>query len=57
MNRAFLIILAPALLVALLYLGFGWDLRISLPLGLVLLVAAAGVLLWRRPKLRAGDNR
>ena len=50
MNRAFLLIFAPALLVALAYLGIGWNLRVSLSLGVALLAVAGGALLWRRGK-------
>jgi len=53
MNRGFLIILAPGLLVALLYLGFGWDLRVSWPAALVVLVLAGGALLVRRRRVSA----
>ena len=48
MNRAFLLVFAPALLVALAYLGIGWNLRVSLALGVALLAVAGGALLWRR---------
>ncbi len=50
MNRAFLIILAPALLVFLLALGLGWGLRVSWPVGVLLLVIACVALLIRRRK-------
>jgi len=55
MNRAFLIILAPALLVALVYLAAGWGWRVSLPVGIGAL-ALGGVLLFfaRRARHASG---
>lgn len=50
MNRAFLMIVAPALLVALVYLGFGWGLRVAWPVGVVLLAVGGVALLWRRKR-------
>jgi len=52
MNRGFLVVLAPGLLVALLYLGFGWKLHISLTLGVVLLAVGGAALLWERRRHR-----
>lgn len=53
MNRAFLIVIAPGVLVALLYLGFGWDFQVSLWLGLAVLGAAGAAYAWRRWRRRA----
>lgn len=50
MNRSFLIVIAPGVLVALLYLGLGWDFRVSLWLGLAVLAVAVGALLLHRRK-------
>lgn len=41
MNRGFLIIIGPALLVALVYLAMGWGARAATAFGLAVLVAAA----------------
>ena len=58
MNRAFLIILAPALLVAALFLGLGWGLRVSLPGGLAVLgIGAVAYLLRQRPPLGGARNK
>lgn len=55
MNRAFLIVIAPGVLVALLYLGFGWDFHVSLWLGLAVLGVALGAFLWSRKRKRAAE--
>jgi membrane protein implicated in regulation of membrane protease activity len=55
MNRAFLIIIAPALFVALLYLGMGTRFRVPLTAGVALLaVATVAYLLTAR--LRRGKG-
>ena len=48
MNRGFLIIIGPALLVALVYLAMGWGAKAASAFGLVVLVAAAVAALVRR---------
>ena len=51
MNRAFLLIIGPALFVALLYIGVGRRLQIPIRAGVWLLVMSGAVLLiqrWRR---------
>jgi hypothetical protein len=49
MNRAFLIIAAPALVVSLVFITFGWGFRVSVPAGIaVLVLASIGLLIWRR---------
>lgn len=51
MNKAFLIILVPAVIVALAWITVGWGLRASVPVGIAILVAgltAAASLLRRR---------
>jgi hypothetical protein len=48
MNRAFLIILAPALLVAATFIAFGWGYRVSLRAGVIVLAVAAAAYLLRR---------
>ena len=50
MNRAFLIIIGPALFVALLYIGVGRRLTIPVQAGLWLLAACGAALLLRRRK-------
>jgi membrane protein implicated in regulation of membrane protease activity len=57
MNRAFLIILAPAALVAAAFLGLGWGYTVSLPAGLVVLALASGAFLLRRRKVRLAADR
>lgn len=57
MNRGLLIVLAPALLVALVYLGLGIRPRVSLPFGMVLLGVAAVVLLARRARSKRQKER
>lgn len=52
MNRAFLIILAPALLVFVVSLGLGWGLLVSLRVGIALLLVAGVALLVRRRRGR-----
>jgi len=47
MNRAFLIIIGPALLVALVYLAMGWGARAAFAFGLAVLVVAAAAVLAR----------
>ena len=47
MNRAFLIIIGPALFVALLYLGVGRRLAIPVQIGVWLLAACGAALLLR----------
>jgi len=48
MNRAFLIILAPALLVAMTFLAMGWGYRVSVRAGVIVLAVAAAAHLLRR---------
>ena len=51
MNKAFLIILVPAVIVSLAWLTVGWGTRVSVPVGIAVLVAGlacAAVLLRRR---------
>lgn len=48
MNRAFLIIIGPALFVALLYIGVGRRLQIPVQAGVWLLVVCGAALLIRR---------
>jgi len=55
MNRAFLIILAPGFLVALLYLAMGWGWRVSLPAG-GLALALAGTFVLLRGRARRGTG-
>ncbi len=50
MNRAFLIILAPALFVALLYLGMGRLLTVPVPAAVALLGIGVAAYLLRRAK-------
>jgi hypothetical protein len=40
MNKAFLIILIPAVVVSLAWLTAGWGLRVSVPVGVVVLLIA-----------------
>lgn len=47
MNRGFLIIIGPALLVALVYLAMGWGARAAGAFGLAVLLAASAVALAR----------
>ena len=47
MNRGFLIIIGPALLVTLVYLAMGWGARAASTFGLVVLVVAAAAVLAR----------
>jgi FtsH-binding integral membrane protein len=42
MNKAFLIILVPAILVALWWLTIGWGTRVSLPVGVVMMAVLFG---------------
>jgi hypothetical protein len=53
MNRAFLIILAPTLLVAAAFLAVGWGITVSLPAGLGVLGLAGVAYLLRRLGRRA----
>lgn len=53
MNRAFLIILAPAVLVAMIAMAIGRGLRVSALAGMVLLGVAALVGAWRRGRKAA----
>lgn len=51
MNKAFLIILVPAMIVALAWITVGWGLRASVPVGFAFLIAGlavAAILLRRR---------
>ena len=48
MNRGFLVIIAPALLVALVYLAMGWGARAASAFGLAVLVVAAVAVVTRR---------
>ncbi len=57
MNRAFLIIMGPALFVALLYIGVGRRLQIPLQAGFWLLAACGAVLLLRLWKNRSQPGR
>lgn len=41
MNRGFLIIIGPALLVVLVYLAMGWGAKVATAFGLAVLVAAS----------------
>jgi hypothetical protein len=50
MNRAFLIIIGPALFVALLYIGVGRRLQVPIEAGALLLAACGVALLVRRWK-------
>lgn len=56
MNRAFFLIFAPPLLVALLYLNFGWGLQVSLWSGAGVLAAAGLIFLWRRGSSRPSSG-
>ena len=47
MNRGFLIIIGPALLVALTYLAVGWGVRVAFWFGLAVLVLAAAAVVVR----------
>jgi ABC-type Co2+ transport system permease subunit len=54
MNRAFLIIGIPALVVSFYWTAFGWGFRVAIPLALVELALAAGVVIYlrrRRPQV------
>ena len=51
MNKAFLIILIPAVVVSLAWLTVGWGMRVSVPVGIAILLAglvSAAILLRRR---------
>jgi hypothetical protein len=56
MNRAFLIILAPALFVSLLYLGMGSRYVVPWPVGVAVLAVAAVVYLAARRGGRRGKG-
>ncbi len=61
MNRAFLIIIAPALLVSLLYLGMGSRFKVSFTAGVALLAVAVVAFLVARARrgksLTQGDRQ
>jgi hypothetical protein len=57
MNRAFLIIIGPALFVALLYIGVGRRLAIPMQAGIWLLAACGVALLFRRRKSHTTAGR
>ena len=57
MNRAFLIILVPAALVAAAFLGVGWGYTVSLSAGLAVLALAGGAFLLRRRKAHPTPDR
>ena len=57
MNRAFLIIIGPALFVALLYIGVGRRLQIPVQAGVWLLVACGAALLIRRWRSQSQAGR
>jgi hypothetical protein len=44
MNKAYLIILVPAVIVSLAWLTVGWGTRVSLPVGVVMLVVIFGTI-------------
>lgn len=55
MNRALLLILAPALLVALVYLAAGWGWRVSLPVAIGALALGGVLLFFARRARQASD--
>ena len=59
MNKAFLIILVPAILVALWWLTVGWGTRVSLPVGVVMMAVLFGCVFWilRRQGRKAETGR
>lgn len=53
MNKAFLIILIPAVVVSLAWLTAGWGLRVSVPVGIVvLLIAFVSIIVFLRRRRR-----
>lgn len=57
MNRAFLIVLVPAILVVLAYLLLGWGYAVSAPVAMAALVLAGALVVWRRRKRPSADPR
>ena len=57
MNKAFLIILIPAVLVSLAWITAGWGLRVSVPVGIaVLLAALASTIVFLRRRRRSSET-
>jgi putative flippase GtrA len=56
MNRGFLIIIGPALLVTLIYLAMGWGAKAASAFGVAVLVIAAAVVLARWAFLKKPQN-
>lgn len=53
MNRAFLIILIPAVIVSLAWITAGWGLRVSVPVGIaVLLIALVSTIVFLKRRRR-----
>lgn len=57
MNKAFLIILIPAVVVSLAWLTAGWGLRVSVPVGVVvLLIASVSTIVFLRRRKRNPES-
>jgi hypothetical protein len=57
MNRAFLILAVPAVVISLAWITVGWGLRASVPAGITVLVVAGAGLVWWRQKRGAAAGR
>lgn len=57
MNRAFLILAIPAVVVSLAWITVGWGLRASVPAGIAVLVVAGAGLVWWWHKRGAAAGR